>query len=322
VLSAIAIALVVGALDVLPVRSQALRLEALRATSSVPLGDPWDAVWDEAPRQDVALSQQNIAPPFGGGTIDALVTRALHDGDRLYLLLEWDDEDLDDAVNGAAEFSDAIAVQFPAASVDVLPPFTMGSPSAPVNIWQWRAVWQADIDSGFTTLQDRYPNTLVDFFPGADDPLFRTAQHVGNPLAQREHDSPIENLIAAGFGTLTHAEVQDVAGSGAWREGRWRALFARQLEPAAEDQASFAVGDSTNVAFAVWDGSSGDRNGQKSIATFIELAVGPGEASAASDSGGAQLLIALVIGLTLLAGVAFGAFQYTRVQGGGGRGAS
>jgi hypothetical protein len=315
VLGAMVIALVVGALGVLPVRSQALRLEALHATSPVPLDDPWDSVWDDAPRQDVALSQQNIAPPFGGGTIQTLVTRALHDGDRLYLLVEWEDDDLDDAVNGVEEFSDAVAVQFPAASTDALPPFTMGGPSAPVNIWQWKAVWQTDIETGFSTTQTRYPNTLVDIYPGGDDPLFRTAQYVGNPLAQRDHESPIENLIAEGFGTLTNADVQDVDGSGAWREGRWRALFSRQLEATAEDEASFAVGTTTNVAFAVWDGGSGDRNGQKSIATFIELAVGPDEAAEASGgSGGAQLLIALVIGLTLFAAVAIGAFQYTRIQ--------
>ncbi len=328
VLGAIIVAIIVGALDVLPVHSQALQLEALRATAPVPLDDPWDVVWDAAPRQDVAMSKQNIAPPFGGGTIETLIARALHNSDRLYLLLEWEDDNLDDAVNGVAEFSDAIAVQFPAASIDALPPFTMGGAGAPVNIWQWKAVWQADIDSGFTTIRTRYPNTLVDFYPGGDDPqaaksplLFKTAQYVGNPLAQREHDSPIENLIAEGFGTLTNSDVQDVVGRGTWREGRWRALFSRQLEPVSEDQASFTVGDSTNIAFAVWDGGSGNRNGQKSIAAFIELAVGPGE-TAVREFGGAQLLIALVIGVTLFAVVSIGTFRYTRAQRAGGHGTS
>ena len=228
---ALASAVGVGALDVVPVRSQALRLEALEASGEVPLDDPWDAVWDGAPSQEVPLSVQNISPPFGGGTVSALTARALHDGDRLYLLLEWADGEVDDAVNGFEEFSDAAAVQFPSASADGLPSYTMGGPGSPVNIWQWKAVWQADIKQGFATSQTRYPDTYVDEYQNGDDPLYRTAAYVGNPLAQREHDSPVENLVAEGFGTLTHSDVQDVAGSGAWREGQWRALFARDLAP-------------------------------------------------------------------------------------------
>src|SRR5690606_34813269 len=106
------------------------------------------------------------------------------------------DGEPNDAVNGHEEFSDAAAVQFPAAAADALPPFTMGGTGTPVNIWQWKAVWQADIEGGFTTSRDRYPNTYVDDAPDADDPLYRPAAYVGNPLAQRDHDSPVENLIA------------------------------------------------------------------------------------------------------------------------------
>ena len=104
-----------------------------------------------------------------------------------------------------------------------------------------------------------------------------------------------------------------MSGSGAWREGRWRALFVREMEPANDEQARFAPGETTNVAFAVWDGAAGDRNGQKSIAPFIELTVGPGEAVAGADGfGGAQLLIAIVIGVSLLVGIA--AFVYAQRQ--------
>jgi complex iron-sulfur molybdoenzyme family reductase subunit gamma len=309
VLAALAVAVAVAALNVMPVESQSLRLEALEASAAVPLDDPWDAVWDGAPSQEVPLSAQAIAPPFGGGTIEALTARALHDGQRLYILLEWADDEVDDAVNGFEEFSDAAAVQFPAASADSLPPFTMGGRGAPVNIWQWKAVWQADIEGGFATSQTRYPNTYVDEYPNADDPLYKPAAHVGNPLAQREHDSAVENLIAEGFGTLTNADVQDIDGSGEWREGRWRALFARALEPADESQAGFEVGLASNVAFAVWDGSSGERDGVKSIAQFIELAVGEGAAPAAGAEdgdgfGGAQVVIVVVIALAALAATA------------------
>lgn len=303
-IGALAIGTVIGALDVVPVESQALSLQALEAPSTVPLDDPWDSVWDGAPSREVALSAQNIAPPFGGGTVQGLTARALHDGRQLYVLLEWADDAPNDAVNGFEDFSDAAAIQFPAAAADGLPPFTMGGPGSPVNIWQWKAVWQTDIDSGFATLQTRYPDTVTDGYQNEGDPLNRPAEFVGNPLAQRDHDSPVENLIAEGFGTLTHADTQDVAGSGAWRDGQWRALFARPFVPADDSLASFEVGTGTNVAFAVWDGGSDDRNGVKSIATYVELTIGEGAAAAVSDDdgfGGTQVLILGVIVAAILA---------------------
>ena len=79
-LIALAVGVVGSLLTIVPVKSQALTLEALRAPASVPVDKPWASVWDGAPKQDVPLSAQNIAPPFGGGTVQTLTARALHDG--------------------------------------------------------------------------------------------------------------------------------------------------------------------------------------------------------------------------------------------------
>jgi complex iron-sulfur molybdoenzyme family reductase subunit gamma len=273
VLAVAAAGVALGMLGIAPVASQALHLQATEVTEEVPIDDPWAAVWDTASVQEVPLSAQNVVAPFGGGAVAALTVRALHDDGQIYLLVEWQDGAADDAVNASDAFSDAVAVQFPSDS-GAATPYTMGSVDAPVNIWQWKAVWQTDIDSGFATSKDRYPNTYSDDYPNQDDPTYKTALDVGNPLAQRERTTPIENLVAAGFGTLTTADVQDVVGSGGWRDGRWRALFARDLAGSAEGLATFAVGETTQVAFAVWDGGSGDRNGQKSLAQFIDLSLG------------------------------------------------
>ena len=119
----------------------------------------------------------------------------------------------------------------------------------------------------------------------------------------------MENLVAGGFGTLTHADVQDVGGAGVWCEGRWRVLFARDFEPGAGGFAQFAPGETTSVAFAVWDGGAGDRNGQKSIASWIELAIGDGGLAVGvgveDDGGGGGLLIAL---FAVVVAVAVGAY--------------
>lgn len=270
VLFAVGVGVLAGMLGVVPVRSQTMVLEVRQAAEAVAGDEPWAAVWDGAPSQAIPMSEQTVAPPFGGGAIASLTARALHDGDRLYFLLEWADSEPNDSVNAQEAFSDAVAVQFPGAE-GTLPPYTMGAPEAPVNIWQWKAVWQRDIDEEYVTSRDRYPETYVDSYPNEDESIYNPARHLGNALAQLDHVSPIENLVAAGFGSLTPAEVQDVEGAGEWRDGRWRALFVRNLDSSADGMARFAVDESTTVAFAVWDGGQGDRNGQKSVAEFIEL---------------------------------------------------
>jgi len=300
VAAAIALGLLGGALRLVPVSSQAITLEAARAPDELAADEPWAPLWALAPKQEVPLSAQNIALPFGGGSVTSLTARAFQDGRRLYLLLEWPDAQPDDVVNGLTAFADAAAVQFPG-TAGPQPPFTMGTIGQPVNIWQWKALWQADMARGFTTTRDRYPNTYVDMYPAGDDPLYKTAFAAGNPLSQRDHESPVENLIAEGFGTLTHADVQDVAGSGEWRDGRWRALFVRDLQPSGDGYASFAVGSTTAVAFAVWDGASGDRNGQKSIAPFIDLSIG--DRDVAARFGAEQVGIASLILLIAAAAV-------------------
>ena len=267
--AAIAVAIVFGALGLVPVRSQPLTLEAPRATDAIPVDDPWSPVWDTVPSLRVPLSAQNIAPPFGGGSIQGVTTRAQHDADRVYFLVEWSDTNPDVSVVGNLDFTDAAALQFPM-TADATP-YTMGGPDLPVNIWQWKAVWQADIDSGFETSADRWPDAQVDYYQQADDPLYRPAEDLGNLNAQRDRTTPIEDLIAEGFGTLTTVDAQTVQGSGEWRDGRWRVVFARSIVGDDQQLTSFGVGSATPVAFALWDGGAGDRNGQKSIAQFIDV---------------------------------------------------
>ena len=270
-----------------------MRLEVLQTGEQIPVDDPWAPVWDTSRSLRVPLSAQNISPPFGGGSVSSLTARALHDGRSIFLLVQWEDDDVGDNVNGSTEFSDAVAVQFPSSEADGIPPFTMGAPDAPVNIWQWKAVWQADIDSGFTGAQSRYPDTFVDFYPEESESVSNPARHLGNPLSQIDHASGVENLIAEGFGTLTSSAVQDVDGRGAWVDGQWRALFVRSFEASSEGATSFSTGETSAIAFAVWDGDQGDRNGQKSIAQFIELdlsdrlatSLTPGDFPLADDRG-------------------------------------
>jgi len=75
------------------------------------------------------------------------------------------------------------------------------------------------------------------------------------------------NTIARGLGTTqftTHSAVEAQAG---WGHGAWAVVFARPLAvpEQAGETVQLAPGTSVKVAFAVWEGSNGERAGVKSF---------------------------------------------------------
>ena len=312
VLAAAAVAIVTGMLGVMPASSQ-VQVVPVRSAASVPGDDPFAAFWNDVQPVSVALSAQNVTRPMGGGTVDTLRVRAAHDAKRLYVVSEWADTTEDTTIATTTSYSDAAAVEFPAAGTSRIPAFCMGDPTAGVNIWHWKAVWQNDLDHGFTTNRKQYPDMQVDYYPQADDSTFQTGLAAGNPLAVREHTSPIENLVAAQFGTLTHADVQDVSGVGRWKDGHWRVLFSRPLD-GTEGAPSFTPGQKTNAAFAVWNGSAGQRDGIKSVSQFVDLQIS-GEQIASHEDPLVPATVAFASIMTVLALVGvFGALQVQRAR--------
>lgn len=310
VLAAAAVAIVTGVLGVMPASSQ-VQVVPVRAAASVPDDDPFAGFWNDVQPVQVALSTQNVTRPMGGGTVDTVRVRAAHDGKRLYVVSEWSDRTQDMTIATTTQYADAAAVEFPAAGTSRIPAFCMGDPTAGVDIWHWKAVWQNDLDHGFTTSRNQYPDMQVDEYPQADDPAFQTGLAAGNPLAVRDHASPVENLVAAQFGTLTHADVQDVGGVGRWKDGRWRVLFSKPLQ-GADGAPSFTPGQKTNAAFAVWNGSAGQRDGIKSVSQFVDLQIS-GETIARHDDPLVPATVAFASIMTVLALVGvFGAWEVRR----------
>jgi len=283
--------------------SQTVTLVAKRSDAAVPLDDPYDGVWKRAIPVEVPLSAQNVTPPRAGSD-RSITARALQDGQRLYVLMQWEDESEDLLVSRQAEFTDAAAVQFPVTPGETVPAFCMGDPNTPVNIWQWKAAWQTDIERGFVDVEDAYPNAVADLYPFEDEEVFYPARAVGNVGAEASRQTAVDNLLAGSFGTLTQAPDQVVQGAGDWRDGTWRVLFARDLTVDG-DYSQFAEDDSTNVAFAVWDGASGERDGMKSVSQFLTLEVSPEVAEAgggfttwlivAGAVGGGAMVLALAL---------------------------
>ena len=294
--------------------SQTVTLVAKRSENAIPLDDPSADVWDKGAPIQVPLSGQNTVPPRGGGE-GTVTARALHYDGKLYIRMEWSDATEDDSTSMQNEFTDAAAVQFPVEHGESVPAFCMGNPDAPVNIWQWKAAWQTGTDASVLDVQEAYPNIAVDFYPFEDEPEFYPAAASGNIVVRADRTSAADNLLAGSFGTLTAAEDQMGAGMGAWDDGKWRVVFSRDLQVGAE-YAQFAEGDSTNVAFAVWNGANAERDGMKSVSQFLTLEVSPEIATGGGGLSGGTIGLFVGVGLVVVAGLAtVGSYLlYTRRQ--------
>jgi len=251
--------------------SQGATITAMRTDARVPWREPWDPYWEGVPMLDVPLSAQQVAAPMGGHRW-TLRAGAVQDADRVYIVTEWADASPDRSVDAPQDFTDAVAVQFPAVAGAQVPAFCMGDPAATVNIWQWRAAWQADVHRGFQGAVDtRYPNAVSDWYQFHGDDVFYPGRYAGNPFSTVDRVSAVDNLVAGGFGSLTADPLRSVQGWGAWRDGTWRVVFSRPLAVAREGNVELHPSDLTDVAFAVWDGAAEERNGMKSVASFVKL---------------------------------------------------
>ncbi len=233
---------------------------------------------------EVPLSAQNVAlPRLTEASVRAVTARALYNDDQLALLIEWQDETQDGQAVRSEDFTDSVAVQFPLTEGE--PFFCMGQQGGNVNIWHWKASWQADLVA-LQDLETAYPNMFVDYYPFTEtaaglialpsdytDPNYLPALVSDNLFASLTRSSPVEDLVAGGFGSLTSqpAEEQNVAGYGAWSDGKWQVIFSRALSSEELDDIRLDPGRVYPVAFAAWDGARGERNGQKSTSQWVSL---------------------------------------------------
>src|SRR5262245_53728493 len=207
--------------------------------------------------------------------VEGVELAALHDGQRLAVRLAWKDASEDRELLGMDTFSDLCALQLTAAAEPPL--VTMGAAGQAVNIWSWKAGWERDVARPRDVL-DRYPNLSADLYgPQPDEvrPLFLTARAVGNPMAAEKRPVAGEELTAQGFGTLaplaTGKRTLDVRAERG--DGTWSVLFTRALASDAPGGLGLGPGSRIFVAAAGWDGSAGDRNGQKSVSVWQELEI-------------------------------------------------
>lgn len=328
---------IAGAVTLLKVplaSSQGTTLIAAQVEGDLPLEDLDSPLWQATTAMDVPLSAQTIAKPIAFETrVKSVTARALHNGTQVVFLVEWADDTQNDQTVRIQDFRDAVALEFPLVAGQ--PFICMGMQGGNVDIWHWKADWQAD-NIAWQDMEKAYPDMNVDQYPFASGDAFagempapgdyQDINYVpalaSDNLYAMPHLSPVEDIIAGGFGTLTaEAEAgQNVQGYGAWADGKWRVIFSRDLvSPDAED-ASFNPGTVYSIAFAAWDGANGERNGEKSTSQWISfqleqqgkaVAAAQGEQQAEASLP-IQAITWIILGASLLL-VFIGAVIYLRL---------
>jgi hypothetical protein len=275
--------------------------------------DPKSPMWQDPPQRTVSLNGQNITIPIlFNPTVTSLNVRSMNNGTWIGFWLEWADPTKSDAALSTNQFRDSIGVALPVTSARTF--IAMGGPETPVNVLHWKADWQTDIDIGhYQDRQDAYPNMAYDLYlgkneekgevlnydpttqdfkeQGAGDPRIHVSDlnidyqpgmkagaFTGNYWLSKV--SPVEELVAEGFGTLTTQKVQNSFGKGVYENGKWNVVIMRPMLTGDMTDKQFKPGEKTNVAFAIWDGGNREVNGRKAVALWHDLIVEAGAASA------------------------------------------
>src|SRR5574341_678564 len=232
----------------------------------------------------IRLQKQDKAFPYGGVSVKSAEVKAVHDGTTIYFQISWKDSTKNARTIAVQEFRDAVALMFPLGVVEITPAehFSprMGDREKPVNIWHWKADWEADLvaKGGLEDVDIQYPNMYDDFNSNPYCPddyrqvitsveMLSGGRAANNPLSQPGRRRKVEDLNAEGFGTITTQDHQDVNGCSEYEDGIWTVIMYRSLITKDQDDIQFVPGGKTYFNMAVWNGGEKDRNGQKNIST-------------------------------------------------------
>ena len=206
------------------------------------------------------LSGQVITrPTLPDPTIKTLFVRALHNGNEIVFLLEWQDPTKNDRMTPGT-FRDGVALAFPIGDAPAF--FCMGQLDHYLNIWHWKADRQTDIKRR----RDREE--------GKED--FGKGPRTFEPIPRWA--SSVEDLLGGGFSTLTTKRGNQgfIQGNAVWEQARWKVVFKRPLKPLdSANDANFVPGVTQTISFAVWNGENKERNGQKAVAPWLQLILDP-----------------------------------------------
>jgi DMSO reductase family type II enzyme heme b subunit len=244
----------------------------VRRVARLPV-EPMDKFWETLDPVRVPLNPLWPEPD----QVYAVAVNAVTDGRRLAVLLQWRDELPQHTAIRVQDFQDAASLQFSMTGNYGF--LGMGDAQNPVNLWQWKAGWQAEAEGRELGMETVYPSMHVDAWLPAH---YNTAASAGNILSL-PHQSPVEDANARGFGSFKSQPLQqqNVQGKGVWHDGFWSVVFIRDLKSKDADDVKFVAGKPVPVAFAIWNGEQGDRNGRKMVSNWYQLILDDGKGSTA-----------------------------------------
>ena len=252
--------------DLLAPEDSAIRVQRVK---KLPAG-PMDNFWESLDPVRVPLNPLWPEP----NQVYAVAVSAVTDGKKLAVLLQWRDELPQNTAIRVQDFQDGAALQFSLSGKYGF--LGMGDKENPVNLWNWKAGWQAEAEGGGAPDMDSvYQSMHVDAWKFTN---YSTAVSAGNVISQ-PHKTPVEDANAAGFGSFKSQPIkqQNVAGQGIWHDGFWSVIFVRDLKSKDADDVKFVAGKPVPVAFAIWNGEQHDRNGRKMVSNWYQLILDDGK---------------------------------------------
>jgi DMSO reductase family type II enzyme heme b subunit len=254
------------------------QITVVRVPGIGPITEPAAAAWKRARPVKVEMQPQMVALPHKPDpAIKALSVRAVHNLGWIAFLIEWRDPTLSDRIV-LDNFGDQVAVQLPIDPKTGVPSPMMGHTGGRVNIMQWRAAFQHDIDQGPPTVHSLYPNAWTDIYPdelmrASDARPYTGALGLENPIS-RGGATPVLDQMAEGWGSMTVKPDQHALGKGVWKDGVWRVVITRPMVSDDVNAPKLQPGDQTVVGFAVWEGGSREVGSRKAWAPWVPLVIG------------------------------------------------
>ncbi|UIP01435.1 ethylbenzene dehydrogenase-related protein (plasmid) [Halobaculum sp. CBA1158] len=247
--------------------------QPVAAVDSAPT-EPNALAWENATARTVELNPQRMALPYGGGSVDELTVETAANDTHVAFRLTWEDPTADTNISEPNAYSDAAAIMLRRGEQ---PPIMMGGGDAPVNIWYWRASWQHGEDVGGDMYT--YPHPSAETKPGLA---------ADNPLSKQRYSQYGQNYYAKGYGSLSYADSQPVRATGRRTDDGWQVVFVRERTADGTYDAGLTGGEPVHLAFAVWNGSTDEVNGKKSITLRFSRLQGDELSVPSDDSGGSD----------------------------------
>jgi len=196
-----------AALSAQPAEPAAVSMAAVAGAGPIAAAE----LFAHAPPSELALLPQVVTTPKAPNpSVSKITVRAVRNRDHAGFLLEWRDatQNARTAIDG---FGDMVAIAFPVRKPDEpMPAPFMGNPNGRVQILQWRADWQTDLERGPPTVAELYPNAYTadfyheDHLPPAEAAKYRGAAGAGCVPSWMEVAVSF-GIVAAGFGLFALA---------------------------------------------------------------------------------------------------------------------